>query len=714
MENFTYKGIEYNFIWYKDFTTDILPSAEEYRKSGYVNIHSAFDIETTKIKEDFTTMYIWQFAINDITVIGHTWVEFKELLNTLSKFYKLEENNIKLRVWVQNLNYECSFFRKWLSYKYDVKRKKLRIFATEERKVVYFETENNIEFRDSYILTLRALRDYSKVYKLKHGKLTGDLDYSKIRVSNAHYCTPMENKELAYCIEDVQVLAEWDKVYITREYLRNDKKIPLTSTGILRNEMKERFKKLPSKEKERLKKKLANSYPSENQYNTMIKWLYRGGYVHSNAEYTDDTLELNDMGSYDKKSSYPASALQNDFPWKFVKRYKEYFYQHVAQRKGFNINYDYKLWNKMSFIAVLTFKDIKKTTAHSIESKSKLYDYKNAIFDNGRMMKADECTVVLNEVDFRNYMRFYTWSEVECKSLLVSSKEPLPDYIRDMFLKYFYLKETLEKDTTEYILSKYKVNGLYGLTVTSLYNSDIVLDDNKNLVKQENQESFAKLKSNQLLLPQWGIWISSYSRESELLIHYNCDSAYYGDTDSCKMGNVYFNSQWIEQYNLKLDRINKNMNTGEYDKSIYSELGKFQFEEKYLKFKTLGCKRYLGSYIAFNKESKKYYLKHSVTVAGLPKGALERYAKEKDENIYKLFDFGLSIPKEYSGKKCVSYTDEFRSEVVTDADGVTIECSELSCCTLNDIGFEMKKDEDYIEIVKFAMLNRLKERRVGR
>lgn len=725
MERFIYNDTEYEYIKYQDFSTDILPIKEEYKKSGYINLHCAFDIETSRINENYTTMYIWQFAINEITIIGRTWKEFIKLLEQISDYYALVDNNIYLRVWIQNASYEWSFLRKWLKFKYDFKRKQYKVFATEERKVVYFVTENNIEFRDSYILTGRALSGYAKTYNLKHGKLSGDLDYSKIRNSK----TKMTDQELAYCIEDVQTLAEWDKVYITREFLRNKKQIPLTSTGIVRAEMQANFKAMSKTERIKMKKILADSFPDETLYNTMINWLYRGGFVHSNSEYVDEVQIGHDMGSFDKKSSYPASAMQEKFPYKFVKRYPEYFYKHVADETG--IHYNYQMWNDQAFISVLTFTNIKRRTQHSIESKNKLYDYENALFDNGRLMQADSITVVLNEIDFKVYMMMYEWESIECHSMLIADKDYLPKYLLDMFLKYFYLKETIEdKSSTDYILSKYKLNSLYGMAVTSLYNKNVKLNNNGDLEITEGEKDYGKLKSGKILLPQWGIWISSISRESEVRIHYMTCKGYdekgnkivkpsnslamYGDTDSCKMQNITGMSEMIEQYNNKLRRKNKKMNTGEYPKEIYKNLGCFEFEEVYKKFVCLGSKRYMGTYIAKDKKTGKYGLKTSVTVAGLPKGALENYARKTDHDIYKLFTFGMCVPKEYSKKKCVNYCDDYQEETVTDYQGNTCDTFELSCCTLNEIAFEMDLNTDYIDIVRFAVEQRKDERRYAR
>ena len=59
-------------------------------------------------------------------------------------------------------------------------------------------------------VTAMGLAKYQKNYNLPIGKLAGDLDYSLYR----HRYTPLTKKELAYCINDVQVLNAWHKSYI--------------------------------------------------------------------------------------------------------------------------------------------------------------------------------------------------------------------------------------------------------------------------------------------------------------------------------------------------------------------------------------------------------------------------------------------------------------------------------------------------------------------
>ena len=117
MESFTIGINPYNFIWYKDFTPDLLPPARIYKKSKYFDVGSGFDIETTNFERNekhYASMYCWQWSFNELTVIGRTWDEFKDFLHILKDYFRNDEG-IKLLIYVHNLPFEMSFIRKYLN-----------------------------------------------------------------------------------------------------------------------------------------------------------------------------------------------------------------------------------------------------------------------------------------------------------------------------------------------------------------------------------------------------------------------------------------------------------------------------------------------------------------------------------------------------------------------------------------------------------------------
>ena len=103
MITFDFNGDSYSYIPYEQLQDSDLPynySTKKREKEHFLDYGCGFDIETTKVpdgditsaSEDktFSFMYVWQFSIDAITIIGRTWDEFNELLDRLAK--RLQKN----------------------------------------------------------------------------------------------------------------------------------------------------------------------------------------------------------------------------------------------------------------------------------------------------------------------------------------------------------------------------------------------------------------------------------------------------------------------------------------------------------------------------------------------------------------------------------------------------------------------------------------------
>lgn len=166
-------------------------------------------------------MYIWMFSINDKVYYGRTWGELRSFLIRLD-FY----NNNKKILFIHNASFEFQFLKSQFKFKKVVARKKHKIMKCEF-------VDFNIEIHCTYMMSNCSLKQLPKVFKLPVEKKVGDLDYSLLRTS----VTKLTKKELGYCEYDCLVIYH----YIKREletYGRVDK-IPITSTGKVRRELKE-------------------------------------------------------------------------------------------------------------------------------------------------------------------------------------------------------------------------------------------------------------------------------------------------------------------------------------------------------------------------------------------------------------------------------------------------------------------------------------------
>ena len=716
MESFTIDGKTYNYVWFKDLTEQDLPQGKtrnvftkrltddamkksHHRLNPFLDLGCGFDIETSRIPNtDYSTMYVWQFSIDDLTVLGRTWDEFNEFLELISNFYKLDDKH-RLLVFIHNEKFEFSFMKgqvKWLMK--DVKKDGIivdtrpDIFATDDRTVIKATTSGFIEFRDSYILTQLGLGKLAKDYQLGIEKLKGDLDYDLAR----HSGTKLTNQEIAYCINDVQILSAFYHKYIRKYFISQEKKIPLTMTGILRDELKLAISKLPKKERLKYRKEIRDALPNDYYiYDIMINQLFRGGYNHANRKFADQYIE-DTMGSMDFKSSYPAVMLHNKFPYKFEDEDPIMFYQYAKDRKWCEDN---------AYWGLFTIFDVESKNNHALESKNKLVEYSDdAEFDNGRLISASWIRVFLTEQDVLNYFDFYTVDDLtkwQCETLYTSRKKPLPKVLKDMVLKYFALKETLKKGTIEYAIAKAKLNSLYGMCVSAMIYGDLRFNEEDLLFEDGHcEKSYLDACRNAFLLPQFGIWITAYSRRN--LVHTFAkleDSAKYGDTDSVKYTNPIGNEYVFKAYNDRITRMNKTMYVGEYDRKLYMKLGQFDFEGKMYRFKTLGCKRYLFTEVEYNKDKDKYELVTESTVAGMTKGSLVKYCEKNGLNPYEEFTDGLSLAEDDADKNTCKYTDESFEVSLTDYLGDTKIVKEKSCCTIAPIGFSMSLTKDYINLI---------------
>lgn len=167
-------------------------------------------------------MYIWMLSINETVYYGRTWQEFKNFLDRMEMYVK--EKKI---IFIHNLAFEFQFLKGIFNF--------TDVLARKSHKVMrcYFE-DYNIELRCTYLMSNCALKYLPKLYNLPVEKQTGDLDYTLIRTP----ITNLSESEMNYCQNDCLVIY----YYIQKEleiYERVDK-IPLTSTGHVRRELKNR------------------------------------------------------------------------------------------------------------------------------------------------------------------------------------------------------------------------------------------------------------------------------------------------------------------------------------------------------------------------------------------------------------------------------------------------------------------------------------------
>ena len=142
------------------------------------------------------------------------------------------------------------------------------------------------------------------------------------------------------------------------------------------------------------------------------------------------------------------------------------------------------------------------------------------------------------------------------------------------------------------------------------------------------------------------------------------------------------------------------MYVGDYDRKIFKDLGKFDFEGKIYRFKTLGCKRYLYTGIEYNKKKNIYELHTTSKVSGMNTEAFIEKCDRENLDVYEEFDNGLQLSAEESGRLSAHYEDTAFMVPLTDYNGNTIMVSELSCVTLNESTFKLTMTGDYLDLLR--------------
>ena len=208
--------------------------------------------------------------------------------------------------------------------------------------------------------------------------------------------------------------------------------------------------------------------------------------------------------------------------------------------------------------------------------------------------------------------------------------------------------------------------------------------------------------NNRLHTYVWGVFITAYARRNLFSGILACGEDYiYSDTDSIKILNSDEHTEYIEAYNnMVIKKLKAMCNTYKIDFSEVSPytieneqkiIGLWDFDGHYKKFKTLGAKRYM---VLTYKDDLK------ITIAGVNKKTGTTYLKTL-KDPFKSFTDNLVIPKEYSGKKTLTYSNDSYTEEVTDYEGITAIVSESTWSHMESVDFSLNMTDSYMELITY-------------
>lgn len=665
------------------------------KKVTYLNIESAFDIETTSYinnGEKSAFMYIWMFGLGLGKEIfyGRTWEEFLDLCEKLQQYFGLNENR-RLVIYVHNLGYEFQFMCNYFNWE--------NVFAINERKPIKALCSYGIEFRDSYILSGYSLANTAKnltTHKVR--KMEGDLDYSLIR----HQSTQLTEKELGYCSNDIEIIL----AYINEQIVQYEDitKIPLTNTGRVRKYVKDacyytssNHRKSNRGKYQRYRQIMSDLTLDKATY-IQLKRAFMGGFTHSNPNHTNKTLE--NVSSIDLTSSYPTVMLADKFP--------------MSRAKELNITTVEELKKAMSLYCLvfdLKLEGLRNTLKYeSYISESKCFKMVKPVINNGRVYDAEMIQTTITDADFNIIEKVYEWDKISIANVRGFVKAYLPKSIIESILNLYQDKTTLkgvEGKEVEYLLSKGMLNSVYGMCVTDVVKDEHVFNETWGIERvdvDEKIDEYNKSKNRFLFYP-WGIWVTAYARRNLWTAILNIGDDYiYSDTDSIKMLNFDKHKEYVEKYNKHIGKkladmmehykLNVDLLAPKTIQGKAKPLGIWEFEGNYSHFKTLGAKRYLV------KENGEFHL----TVAGLSKkngiNHMVNICGGDTEQVFNIFNDNLYIPADKTGKMTHTYIDTEKEMFVVDYDGVEERVLTLSGIHLEPCDFTLSISEQYNQFLR--------------
>ena len=534
-------------------------------------------------------------------------------------------------------------------------------------------------------------------------KLVGNLDYSKIR----HSKTPLTDEELAYCINDVKVVMSYiqEKIEMDGDITR----IPLTNTGYVRNYCRKEcfYEGIPEDDKEARKRVQMNykaimkslQIQSEEEYEQMHR-AFMGGFTHASALYSGRVMY--DVGSADLTSSYPYTIVAEYFPMT-----KGEYIGSVEDNKLFN----YYLSNFCCLFDI-EFKNLEPIQEYENPiSYSRCFIEGDYIVNNGRLVSADKCTTTITELDYDTISKFYRWDSVKIMNMRVYHRGYLPKALILAVLSLYEDKTTLKGVSgkeVEYLVSKNMINAAFGMMVTAVVRDEFEYADEwfKKAADVDSQLAGYNNNFNRFLFYGWGVWVTAHARHNLFSAIYEFGTDYvYSDTDSIKGINFEQHMEYFKKYNdnvfeklldmcnhynIPFNKCRPKTKNGE-EKLI----GVWDMEKPYVRFKTVGAKRYIYEY-----EDGEL----SLTVSGLNKKYAIPYLLEENNNnkdiIFEKFGEGMFIPAGHTGKMTLTYIENEMCGTLVDYLGNKSTYHELSAIHMEPQSYFMSLVGDYIKFLK--------------
>lgn len=618
--------------------------------------------------EKHVCCYEWQFAVDNIRVYGRFLGEFARLLKDIKSQL---DDNVHLVIYVHNLGYEFQFIRHLFAFKY--------VFARKERRPMKAVTIERIEFRCSMFLTNAPLKDVGKNLLTPLEKFDETYNYQEIRTSE----TPLTEQELAYGERDVEIV-----VALINERIHQDgdiANIPLTSTGYVRRAIREACLSTP-----RYYNLMQRLTITPDEYK-LLMFAMIGGFTHANCWHVDKTLH--NVASNDLKSAYPAQMMMQTFPMSSGTRIDTE--KPPENLKAILTNYHCVLLVRLRHVMT-------KWRGDNIISESRCYGDKSACnikTDNGRVMSADEIVTACTEIDLAYYKEFYKIGSIEILDGYYYDRGYLPNPIRMEVIEYFNKKTELknvEGKEAEYLRSKGLLNSAYGMMVTNIVSEKIEYHGEWQSEEPDLEMAIAKENhnKNRFLFFPWGVFVTAYTRARVWnAILETGDDQVYTDTDSVKYLHPEKHQDFFDRENAavveRMHEVAEELGVEwDYIAPKGQVMGVWENDANYIKFKTLGAKRYIY-------QDKKGF---NITIAGCNKKLGKQYIASQTDP-FGFFENEMEIDENHSGRLTHTYIDESMFGTVTDYLGNECIYYTRSGVHMEPSSYTMKMSEKYLRLL---------------
>jgi len=669
-----------------------------------------------------STMYCWQMAVSSVdgmiyVFFGREWHDFHLTLRRLTREAKrqmvfgpvahdrvqetllacsINNQTLNMKIFIHNAGFEFQHLRNLYEDKF-TSDKKQRVFARSARKPMKvnftLDRKINIEIRDTLVLTQKSLSNWCKDENLPVMKCD-PIDYLQIR----HSETPLTDKEIQYCINDVVSMVYGIDKYKQKFGELNN--IPLTQTGIVRRKVcTETYQndKVWCEEQCQIMK----NYDFE--FFTKLCKLFQGGWTHANATKVNKVYD--NVRAFDFASSYPSVMTNARMPVGEFKVCDKSEFDDLASQDLETA--DYRWFAKIKFIGKKF--PVMSMLQNTYWSTSKCEEIEGVpSVDNGRLQSCKSFTAYVTDLDYEIITHTYMYDEIEVQELYKSKAGYLSTALINLILEYFGYKTSLKGTGNEslYVESKQFVNSIYGCFVTRIISEIIEFNDEKGWEKiklNEDNGPAVLFDVLQELKPekcfgsfQLGIWVTAWARHRlwDFIRQFD-EKIIYCDTDSIKGLFTDEDLKWIDDYNASLATlednvaallgIDKDLYTPKTSKGKMKRLGIMEREDDAVHFKTLGAKRYV-----YETEDGEMH----TTIAGLPKKAGVTKIKCCED-----FTTNTVWNTEESLKNTAVYNDNQPNAILTDMYGNKYEASDKFGIAIVPTTFDLSISEEFAKFL---------------